>query len=332
MEIKQFVKWIRSHDAKKVLVTSHENVDPDGLCAAVAIAKWFESIWSCDTTLSFDSLNRISETLASEFDIAVHPPSNGTQFDLVCVVDMSSITQIGKVEEMVSQGTPLKICLDHHHIAEADRTYFDVALIDTDVSSTTELLTKVFLKDRYKPEQSTATLLMIGLLYDSRRFLNSGSSVFAIVNTLLAWGANYEQALSTLQSKMPRSEVIARIKAAQRIRRVEINGWIVVTSEISSFEASACRALIDLGADIAVVYSDKAEDVRFSIRSRKEVYEKTGLNLAEDVMIPLGEVIGGSGGGHAIAAGANGSRNGHQGMKRVMELLQKKLVSSREES
>jgi nanoRNase/pAp phosphatase (c-di-AMP/oligoRNAs hydrolase) len=241
---------------------------------------------------------------------------------------MSSINQAGNIQNLILGKAPLSISIDHHHTEEEKQDFFDLILIDTSVSSTAEIVTQIFIEDKYKPPKTHATLLLVGLLYDSRRFLNSKPSVFSLVETLLSWGADYEKALSVLQSKMERSEVIARVKAAQRMKRHEIGNYIVLTSKIGSFEASACRGLLDLGADIAIVYSAKNDKVRFSARSRRDFFKKTGLDLAKDVMIPIGEIINGSGGGHSIAAGANGKIKAREGLNKALELIAKKLKTS----
>ncbi|MHA2407252.1 MAG: DHH family phosphoesterase [Candidatus Ranarchaeia archaeon] len=325
MAIRSFIQNIQSKKATNVLITSHENVDPDGLSASIAIAKWLEGTWKCRTTVSFNSLNKLSANLVKKFKLKITHPPKPQQYDGVCVVDMSSINQVGNVQNLMPEHVPLSISIDHHHTEEEKKDFFDFVLIDTEVSSTAEIVTQIFIEDKYTPPKIHATLLLVGLLYDSRRFLNSKPSVFPLVETLLSWGADYEMALSVLQSKMGRSEVIARIKAAQRMRRHEIGDFIVLTAKIGSFEASACRGLLDLGADIAIVYSEKPDSVRFSARSRRDVYNKTGLDLARDIMIPVGEIIGGAGGGHSIAAGANGKIKARQGINKAIKLITEKL-------
>jgi nanoRNase/pAp phosphatase (c-di-AMP/oligoRNAs hydrolase) len=323
--IQKFIQNIHSKKANQVLVTSHENVDPDGLSASIAVAKWLESIWKCQTTVSFNSLNKISGNLVKKFKLKIQHPPKLQKYDVVCVVDMSSINQVGNIQNIIPEHVPLAISIDHHHTEEEKQSYFDLTLIDTEVSSTAEIVTQIFIEDGYIPPKTDATLLLVGLLYDSRRFLNSKPAVFPLVETLLSWGAEYEKALAVLQWKMGRSEIIARVKAAQRMRRHEIGDFIVITSKIGSFEASACRGLLDLGADMAIVYSEKPDSVRFSARSRRDFYKKTSLDLAKDIMIPIGDIINGAGGGHSIAAGANGKNNARKGMNKALEIITKKL-------
>ncbi|MFW9932966.1 MAG: DHH family phosphoesterase, partial [Candidatus Thorarchaeota archaeon] len=123
-----------------------------------------------------------------------------------------------------------------------------------------------------------------------------------------------------------RSERIARLKAASRLLVHTIGDWVIVTAKIGAYEASACRGLIDLGADVAIVGGKPAKDVvRISARSTNEFYQETGINLGTDIMEPLGELIDGKGGGHPNAAGANGTRNRKKALLQSVELIRKIL-------
>jgi nanoRNase/pAp phosphatase (c-di-AMP/oligoRNAs hydrolase) len=49
------------------------------------------------------------------------------------------------------------------------------------------------------------------------------------------------------------------------------------------------------------------------------------VNLGTDVMEPLGELIGGVGGGHPNAAGANGDKNCDRALARSVELIREAM-------
>jgi len=164
----------------------------------------------------------------------------------------------------------------------------------------------------------------MGILYDTRRFTLVSNETFAVVMDLLRAGANYGKALELLRTTMDKSEKIARLKAAQRATLHKIRDWIIVTSHVSTYEASACRAFIDLGADVAFVVAEKDNEVRISARAAQEFYEKTSINLAK-IMEKVGKVIGGVGGGHATAAGANGIKNGEEGLKEALKILKEEI-------
>jgi len=325
----EFVQWVNSHHKKSVLITSHENTDPDGLCGSIALARWLKIKWNCSITLAFDEISKLSKGIVEQFQERVFEKPETGSFDAVFVVDMSSIKQIGKIRDTILD-TTYKITVDHHYVDDIALKYFDLALIDTTVSSACELITRIFSADHHIPSPEISSLLLTGLIYDSRRFLYSDNLVFTVVQSLLEWGADYRKAVALLQTQMEQSEKVARIKAAQRMKRLTIGKWIVLTSEVSAFEASACRALIDLGADLAIVYSEKSSEVRLSARGTKEFVTETEIDLAKDLMTPIGPLIQGSGGGHEGAAGANGVANAKEAINRILDILHQRLARQNE--
>src|SRR2546428_10635529 len=82
-----------------------------------------------------------------------------------------------------------------------------------------------------------------------------------------------------------------------------LGNWIVVTSHLGSYQSSAARAFLTLGAHAAFVAGEAKERIRVNMRATEDFYQKTGAHLARDVAIPLGKLLGGVGGGHPTAAG-----------------------------
>jgi nanoRNase/pAp phosphatase (c-di-AMP/oligoRNAs hydrolase) len=83
---------------------------------------------------------------------------------------------------------------------------------------------------------------------------------------------------------------------------------------------------MNLGADVALVYRNRKDEIRFSTRASAEVIKKTNLNLAKDVMEKIGPIMEGEGGGHEGAAGCSGKTNLEAGLQRALELLKIKLT------
>ena len=84
-----------------------------------------------------------------------------------------------------------------------------------------------------------------------------------------------------------------------------MNRYIVCVSQISTFEASVCSALISLGANVSFVGSQRDDEFRISARTRHDMVE-LGLHLG-NLMAEIGEEIGCKGGGHDGAAGLSGT-------------------------
>lgn len=86
----------------------------------------------------------------------------------------------------------------------------------------------------------------------------------------------------------------------------KLGDWVVAVSHTSSFQASVCNALIELGADAAfVIAQEKKNRFKVSGRATRRIIAAAPLHLGH-LMESLGEQFGGEGGGHDGAAGASG--------------------------
>jgi nanoRNase/pAp phosphatase (c-di-AMP/oligoRNAs hydrolase) len=149
-----------------------------------------------------------------------------------------------------------------------------------------------------------------------------------VIDELVDIGINAQEALAMLALPMDYSERVARLKACKRAKLFRVGDWIVALSHVSAYQASAARAIIDLGAHVAVVAGQKDDSLEISLRCTKEFHEKTGIHLGRDIAKPLGDYLRGMGGGHATAAGVNGYGKLEAGLKRCWKLLKERIVQT----
>ena len=124
---------------------------------------------------------------------------------------------------------------------------------------------------------------------------------------------------------MSRSEKIARLKAGKRLKMYNVGKWILAVSEVSSYEASACRGILTLGADITIVEAITKDGLRVSLRSTQKFYEETNISLGNICMEISKKSMEATGGGHPTAAGFNGSRKDKNIIVKIVELIKEKL-------
>jgi hypothetical protein len=127
---------------------------------------------------------------------------------------------------------------------------------------------------------------------------------FEALVKLLRTGARMDEVLALIETPQDLSERVACLKAASRATIYKLDEIYVAFSRVHSHEAAACRGLIKLGADIAVVAAEKRDEIRISSRGRQSM---AGLVDLAEIFKGLGEIIGGTGGGHDLAGSANGS-------------------------
>ncbi len=310
--------------ARRILIMGHQNADPDAVCAMAAMKSLISSINSdVEIEMVADDVSRLSiqvmGVLAPEERISEDVKGD---HDLLVLLDTNSRYQLGDRFQEVPQNPEYTIVIDHHEPnPDIDQLSLHT-LVRSDRYSTCEIIADMFDENEIKMSSGIASLLLTGLLFDTRRFFYSDTITLRTALALLERGANYDDCVRSLIIQPDRSERIARLTAAGRLKIHNVGNWVVVTSKVRAFEASACRALIDVGADVAIVGGrpDKNQ-VRLSSRSTREFSRETRVNLGADVMEPLGPLIGGKGGGHANAAGANGVENLEEALTRAVDLI-----------
>ena len=85
-----------------------------------------------------------------------------------------------------------------------------------------------------------------------------------------------------------------------------------------------------MGADVAIVRSIKNNELRISLRSTQQFYEKTNISMSDisnEIAKMFSESNGNNltGGGHSSAAGINGNITDKNIIKTIVELIKDKL-------
>ena len=225
---------------------------------------------------------------------------------------------------MASSDLP-RVFIDHHSPHPTITAIATSCIIDESVSSTCEIVHNIYRGFGVKPPANVARALLVGIAYDSRHFSLGTSQTLSSASQLLEIDGPLEDVLSLLSSDKSRSEKIARLKAAQRMELHDVQGWTIATSRLGSFQASAARALIRLGADVSIVAGKDKDELRASLRATDRFYRETGVHLGRDIVKALGEEFEGAGSGHPTAAGMNGAGDLEAFLKRVVALITLKI-------
>ncbi len=312
---------------KKILILCHQNADPDALCSAYAIKNLIANLFpEIESLISADNLNKISSSILNDLQIHIAKDTKLEIFDAFIAVDTNNVEQLGCYRSVPIFSKPIMF-IDHHtpHISTTQITPY--VIIDETSSSTAEIVYKLFKEAGIKPSPDTAMALLLGMTYDSKHFLLASDSTFKAATDLIDAGADYPAVVERLRIPMPRSERIARLKAMNRMQIHDVRNWIIAVSNVSAYEASACRALIEAGADIAIVGAKRKNEIRISTRATQNFHKKTGVNLGK-LMEELGTIVKGVGGGHSTAAGFNGKENYTKAIKHLLKLIENHLENA----
>ncbi|MEM2942519.1 MAG: DHH family phosphoesterase [Candidatus Bathyarchaeia archaeon] len=309
--------------ARRATILTHRNGDPDAICSAFALRKLLKR-WNPRLSVVIgtpEGVNRISERVISKFRFTIESEPRLEDADIIFTVDMNNLEQLGPVASTVKiLGKPV-VVIDHHHPHPSMRGFAPLSFCDEKSPSTCEMIYELYRRFRLRPGVQESKVLLIGILYETRYLRLGTSKTFLTVADLIKLGARVEGLTSVLEVPIDISERLARLKSAQRSKIHRVGGWVVVMSSVGSHQASAARAIVMLGADLAVVGNQDREQLKLSLRSTREFYEQSGIHLGRDIAKPLGEYLNGTGGGHSLAAGVNGSGQLDLALKRCHEML-----------
>jgi len=278
------------------------------------------------TFASPDGVSKLSKQILKLVPLELTDSPEPSKTDLIVTVDTNTLQQLGSFKELVVQaGKPL-IMIDHHAPHPDNTRTATLVICDDKATSTCEIILDMYSKLRIPLSRSASQALLIGLIVETGHLSIATRRTFDSASRLVKTGADPEKALDAIRSSMDESERIARLKSAQRLRMERIGKWVVAVSEVGSYHASAARALIALGAHVAVVAGERNEELTVSFRATREFASETGFHLGTDLANPLGMKMGGMGGGHATAAGANVKGEVDQALKLALRLVQDYLA------
>jgi len=294
-----------------LLALTHPNADPDALASAVGFKELCEKLWEGEgeVTLVFpQGVSRVSKRVMEKFGLNIsYCEAPEIPADYIAMLDTSNLSELRigtELRETILKDPKRLIVIDHHYPTEPNiLANAFIALVDQGAYSTSLLIYKLFKTARELPSPLTASLLLAGIIYDTRRFVYSSEEVLRAAADILALGVNYGNVLEALRVEPEPSERIAKLKGLKRAKVYRVGTWLIATSKIGAFEASLARTLLEVGADVALVASEREEGVRLVARSTTKFFSSTKFSLGSHLIASLSKHIECSGGGHDTSAG-----------------------------
>lgn len=275
-----------------------------------------------------DGVSRLSKQILKTIPFEVTRQPDLSKVDLIVTVDTNTLQQLGELREQVIASTCPLVMIDHHAPHPDNVDTATLVLCDGSSTSTCEMIIDIYGKLGYPLRRDVSQALLIGMLVETGHMTIATRRTYEAAYALIKTRADPEKALAITRTTMDTSERMARIKSAQRVRIEREGKWMVALSEVGSYHASAARGLIALGAHLAVVAGKRNEELTLSFRSTRDFTEGTGIHLGSDLATPLGKRMGGMGGGHATAAGANVKGEVNQALNLVLTLVRDFLSNS----
>ncbi|UCG37137.1 MAG: DHH family phosphoesterase [Candidatus Bathyarchaeota archaeon] len=330
MQIQDITALMDSIHARFVILLCHHNADPDAIGAAAAFSSLIGRLRPRIRTQigAAEGPSRLSKRLLKVLPMKLADNPQIEDAEVIVLLDTNTIQQLGDWAERVKASSAPVVVIDHHASHPETEKLAELTISDETVSSTCEIVYRFFMDMNVRLTETEAKALFLGIAFDTRHFILANSTTLKTVADLIDAGVNAKETLQLLALPMEESERIARLKASKRIKLVKIRDHLVAFSHVGAYQASAARALISLGAHLAIVAGQREDRLRISMRASQEYYKASGVHLGRDLAKPLGEYLGGMGGGHALSAGANGAGDLDACFKRCIKILKEKLRST----
>ena len=338
MKAREFLQGL-SEAKGAFAVFMHNSPDPDALCSAFAVKELLTSVnpdaaaYVVKPPSVGPQVKALMKNYSLEFDSSLDELREARN---IVVVDTSSSELTSYARTYFESFKGQAFVIDHHS-GEGDlKLEKQSAFLDKDSISTSQMVYRLFKEAKAKPSKDAASLLLSGIITDSAFFTVSTPETFRLFADLLEEsGKSYVEVTAALKTDKELSERIAKLKAARRARIYSAGDFLLATTDVGSFEASAANGLISLGADAGFVYSKEKTACVISSRASNSFISRTGIHLG-NLLSEVASNLNGTGGGHAGAAAMNFSNvGGEEALKAclsgvVEHLKSKGLVKSAE--
>lgn len=287
--------------AKKILVNCHRGPDSDSVGSALAMAQVVKSLGKeitviCPSDIPSDLMflngsNEIVRVNFTTFDFSV--------YDLFLILDSSNYSMVTGLKD--SDKPSIKtIVIDHH---PATGQFGDISLVDSGVTSTGELLYRLFNDWGVEISQDSAECLLTGIMGDTGTFQyqNVGKETLEVAADLISKGADKDKIVFNLYRNIEFKELKMWGKFIDSMMIEDGFIWSAIPLSVYKDFGEYPYAKEDVanlffpivkGTDFGIVMVETSEDIlSVSFRARSDF----------DVSKIAAEV---GGGGHKAAAGA----------------------------
>lgn len=305
---------------RRIMVTSHVNPDGDSISSQLALASMLKTLGKQVSIINQDPVPERYRFLPGWESISNKMETPNVT--AVCVVDCANPERIGKAAELITPATMELIVIDHH---VSNDGFGHIQYIDTQASSTCELVYRISQKLGVKLNAEQATILLSGIMTDSGGFRYSNTSPVTLRTAALLMESGAE--LAWISEQLYFQQPLRHLKVLGQLfsdLKTAANGkvsWVALTQEIArkhgfdinDSEEFVSHVLSVKGAEVGLLFKEQGNGiVRISFRSKGRV----DVNR-------LAALFGG--GGHIQAAGARLNTTLDDAVQKVVQMVEAEL-------
>ncbi len=315
----------------RILLFGHRQADPDALCAASGLSlilqKLFSNLKLKTTIVAPQGASSLGRRVCSNLGIQFQEDASDESIkgaDFIVALDTGDQTLLEPYLDQIFKSSARKFLIDHHSTSISGKgwPHFNEIMVESRATSTCEIVALGFPEDALTRE--SARILLTGLLFDSQHLGLATVATLEAALLLVRSGAEIEEAKGALRYKPDRSEILARTKSAQRLRYLEFGKYLILASDVSSFQASVARMLVEIGGDVGIASGENDDEMRLSVRCSQTFFKETGIDMAKEIQ-ELSRSEGLVGGGHSTAASLSGKGDHNKIAVKLIERIKSRL-------
>lgn len=267
------------NEGKSFLIMTHKDPDPDGIGSMLALGKALNNVGK-EAILVTEELLPAPISLLKGAERIIQDIESERYFDGVIVMDSGEIERVGGPYNYL-EGHLTIINIDHH---ESNSLFGDLNLVDSNASSTAELVFQVIKAAGLSIDSDVAENIFAGIQADtgSFKYSNTTSSSLRIAADMVDFGAIPWQISRTMMREYNSSQ-LKLLEIALGTLEFYHNGEIgIMTLSLEMFNSAQAHLVesnrfIDYprfvqGVELAVLIRQTGEnDYKFSLRSNDRV-------------------------------------------------------------
>ncbi|HNS33214.1 MAG TPA: bifunctional oligoribonuclease/PAP phosphatase NrnA [bacterium] len=287
--------WETISEKEKFLITSHYNIDGDGLGSEIALYILLKKSGKKVEIVNHDDVPAIYEFLPCAGEVKNISGMNIPHPDVSIVVDCGTIERTGSVETFARQA-PVIVNIDHHF---SNTRFGTVNFVGEDYSATGEMV-YFLLEKQGMLSKDQADCLYTAILTDTGRFIyNMGCNTLAVARELIKAGALPENIARRVYMEKPLKSLRLLSLALRTLKYEKEIGvcWMKVdkkmymdTGTTEEETEGFVEMLMSTRESKAAFLIKEGDGIKVSMRSK-------GLYDVEMISRKFG------GGGHRMAAG-----------------------------
>ncbi|QQK07629.1 DHH family phosphoesterase [Miniphocaeibacter halophilus] len=281
---------------KSFAIISHLSPDGDNLGSIKSLYLYLKNLNKEVYPILFDKIPSNLKFITNDIPFT---SNDKLIVDVLIAVDCGDKKRLGNIEYIYDNSKEI-IKIDHHISGE---NYGTLNIIDPQISSTCELISKLFLDLNIEITPEISTSLLLGILTDTGRFLyeRATEDTFQMAAKLIENGAEKD----LLMKKLFQSNKLNALNAINKINnnaKFYYDNHLVITSVTNDFLNDYNLEVSDV--ETAINYYRDAEEVEVSCMLKEKENNKFKISFRSKNYVDVNLIANYfNGGGHKFASG-----------------------------